>query len=82
MKLRDGLGEAESKTPTPWAVYCENEYTNCINSIEGENPRLIFLTEACYNLQMALPDSTWSCPRCGQHAEWSDENFEKRMDIS
>jgi len=73
LPLINNLGDAESATSTPWAVYCSQ---NC-EGVEPAHPRIIFLTEAAYDLQMSLPDSLWSCPRCGGRASWSDENYER-----
>lgn len=50
-----------SNDPTPWAVDCPS----C--------KILRFLNEEEYNLQIAAPDDLWTCPVCGQPAEWDDE---------
>ncbi len=75
MQLRNG-NEAESPTPTPWAIHCIQGETQqeCCNS-----GNLIFLTKECYLAQLGQPDSFWSCPRCGGSATWSDENYEEYL---
>jgi len=68
VKLAKTGNEAESQTPTPYAVRCR----------DGCNKGgLVYLTPECYEVQMNHPDSTWSCPRCGSHdALWDDDNYE------
>lgn len=62
----------ESPTPTPYAVRC------IYNGDNGGRP--IFLTRESYDSQMESPDALWLCPRCGDRAEWDDENYELAME--
>jgi len=59
--------EAESKTPTAYAVDCPDHGT-------------VYMTPTCYDLQMDCPDAKWRCPRCGQVGEWNDAVFEASLD--
>lgn len=69
-------GLAESATPTPYAVLCTEGF------IEGtEGCGLVYMTEACYEAQVMRPNSLWRCPRCGNSAQWDDDNYEKALGI-
>ena len=55
-----------SSRPTPWAVRCPQH-------------GLVFLDGPEYDRQMRKPDSTWHCPIDGEHAWWSDDNYDAWM---
>lgn len=54
----------ETKKETPWAVLCH---------IHGQ----VFLDKVEYLRQMNQPNQLWHCPKCGETADWDDDNFEK-----
>jgi hypothetical protein len=64
---------AESATPTPWAVVCPVHHC-------------VYLTESEYFRQLDRADDAWTCPRvetdpqrlglCRAPALWDDENYE------
>lgn len=37
----------------------------------------VFLTVEEYSIQMGLYDQLWSCPICGNFAEWDDDNYDE-----
>lgn len=39
-----------------------------------------FLTAEEYDYQMSRPDSPWRCPRCGESAQWDDDEYEASLD--
>lgn len=55
------MTRGNSDDPTPYAVNCKN----CMI--------LRFLTEAQYQRQLSKPDSLWTCPVCGEVAQWDDD---------
>jgi hypothetical protein len=74
LKLQDGT-PAESEKPTPYAVICSGDpYPQC------NDGKPIYLTDACYRVQMMRPDDRWKCPRCGGLAEFDDDTFEYWME--
>jgi hypothetical protein len=49
---------------TPWAVFCRRD---------GR----VFLGYQDYAKQLERFDDRWSCPSCGGHATWDDDNTER-----
>jgi hypothetical protein len=37
----------------------------------------VYLTPENYRQQMWAANSKWVCPRCGENAYWSDDNYEE-----
>jgi hypothetical protein len=56
-------GRKPKRKQTPWAVLCPTH---------GQ----VFLTDAEYDKQMDDPETLWTCPICGERAEWDDDNYE------
>jgi hypothetical protein len=52
----------------------------CDGLMEGASCGLVELTDEQYDAQMARPDSTWRCPRCGASAEWDDDTYEQHLE--
>lgn len=38
------------------------------------------LSEAEYERQLGDPDSLWSCPKCGETAQWDDDAYQAYLD--
>ena len=65
------LPPREAATRTPWAVFCR--------ACGG----LVHLTAHEYSRQLSRSDDLWQCPRCGDEAEWSDDEhkaYEQSLD--
>jgi hypothetical protein len=54
----------ESSTRTAYMVTCP---------FDGD----VYLTPENYRQQMWAANSKWVCPRCGENAYWSDDNYEE-----
>ena len=59
----------EATTRTPWAVFCR--------ACGG----LVHLTAHEYSWQLSRSDDGWQCPRCGDVAAWSEDEFDAYSEI-
>lgn len=72
MKQMADCGSHVSLSPTPYAVVC----TTAID--DGPGCGKVYMTLKGYDAQMARPNQTWRCPRCGSAScYFDDENYEK-----